>query len=355
MTLQLDNKGAAKNTADKTVSEQMSPYEESVTFFDNKVTTVKTEGVDVSEKLYVDGLESIINTFGTRRIATPCASVDGQEGFADTMRRILATIVQLAKDAVNFIINLVNNKLTRLENRLHRMRVERKRSGLKTGEVAYPVAVRRLIVPNRVSTNPGWIAEAIDDVSKFYSNAISVTNDLGPLIRTSPDSFDTAKANDAVNSITSMNLNLANEGKDTAGVTTYKSATLPSNRCFIYLGRTGSESETAPMFFQETNADGRLKTPTFSPTGAVIDKTFDAVQGALNDVRKNQRTVSDFHRAFEKSVVAFEGETRSVSTEQRHFLRYLINHTRRLSQVSIQYLIASCDVALDFCSASINK
>lgn len=355
MTLQTNNKGAAQLTTDKTVGEAMGPYEESSTFFDRKETKVSKDAVDFENKLYVDGLESIIASFGTRRVSIPEVAVDGNEGFGDTIKRIMNTIIQLAKDAVNYLVSLVNNKLVRLENRLHRMRVNRKRNGLRTVETNYPLAVRRLIIPNKVTTNPGWIAESVGEVTKFYNNAVGAYKELTKLIPMDPAKFDTFEANKRVNGVMAYNMSMEAIAKDDNNVIQYRTGSLPSNRYFVFNSRADADTERADMSFQDTNLDGRLKSPTFMPSGHVIDKTFDAVQEAVNNVRSNQRTVSDLHRAFEKSVVAFEGEAREISVAQRHFLRFLISHNRRLSQLAIQYLTASCDVALDFCSSGINK
>lgn len=356
MTLQLNNKGAASTTTDKTIGEAMGPYEESSTFFDRKETKVDKEAVDLSQKHYVDGLESIIKSFGTRSVVITTDTVDGNEGFTDSLKRVMNAIIQMAKDAVNWIISLINNKLVRLENRLHRLRVTRKRQGLRGVETNYPLGVRRLIIPNKVTTNAGWIAESIGEVTKFYANSVAAYKELTKLIETEPGMFNADTATAAVNGIMAQKLNMEAGPKDNSGSIQFKTSPLPSNRYFIYNSRADNTVERADMTFQDTNLDGRLKSLTFMPSGHVVDKAFDAVQGALDEVRKNQRTVSDLHRAFEKSVVAFEGKAGSaVSSAQRHFLRYLINHNRRMSQLGIQYLIASCDVALDFCYAGIEK
>lgn len=351
MSSQLDTRSF--NTTDKTVGEALGPYEESASFFEMKKVSVNKESVDLKDKLYVDGLESVISSFGSQ----PCYSNhDGNEGLMESIKSVMATIVRMAKEAVDFLVNIINNKLVRLDNSLHRIKTYRKVRGLVNGEVRYPMGVRRLMVPNRVTINPGWVAESIGEVKNFYSSTVSAYKAMIDLVNIDPDKFDPKQANAAINTIMSKTINMENVGKGDDGVLIFKTAPLPGNRYFFFYSRPEENSERPFMMFQDTGIDTRLKNPMFEVQGHIVDKTIDAIQGLIDEVRKNQRTVSELYRAFEKAVVAFERKAGAgISTSQRQFLRYLVAHNKRLSQMSVQYVTASADVAMDFCRASISK
>lgn len=351
MTTQLDTKSF--NTTDKTVGEALGPYEESATFFESKKVTVNKESVNLKDKLYVDGLESVISSFGSH----PCYTEhDGNEGLMDTAKRVMATIVRLAKDATEFLVNIINNKLIRLDNALHRIKTYRKVRGLVAGEVRYPIGVRRLMIPNKITVNPGWIAESINEVKSFYNKSIDAYKGLLDLISIDPEVFNAEDADNKLNTVMAKCIGLAPVGKDNAGSSMFVSSPLPGNRYFCFSSRPDTSSERPVMMFQDTGMDARLKNPMFEVQGHIVDKTIDAIQGLIDEVRKNQRTVSELYRTFEKAVVAFERKAGTgISASQRQFLRYLVAHNKRLSQMSVQYVTASADVGMDFCRASINK
>ncbi|QDJ97089.1 hypothetical protein PQC07_gp184 [Aeromonas phage D3] len=367
MSLSLSNKGAGGTTSDKTVGETLGPYEESMAFFEKKEIKVDKESVTFPNKLYVDGIESIVTSFGSVQVPlrqylgseneqTLADDYSGNESLGETLKNIMKAIIQLAKDAVEFVMNLINNKLTRLDNALFRLKGRRKRQGLADKEVSYPIGVRRLMIPGKVSTGPEWIPASLTEVKKFYQSYIKTYRDLTKLIYISPDHFSPEAHNEKINAImrTDMGMNIAQSNSD--GSDAYRCGPIPGNRYFCFDSRSDVKAERSSIYFTDTTMEVKLLSKTFMATGHVIDKTIDGIQELIDEVRKNQKTVGELHREFEKAVVGFEKrEGRAVTADQRHFLRYLINHSKRQSQLTVQYVTSVCDIAMDFCDAGIRK
>lgn len=359
--MSLDNDASGKTrTVDKTVGEQLGAYEERLDFFERKETKVDKEAVDVSNKLYVDGLESIISAFGINPVAVDpddeMVQWDGIEGFSSTIRNVLATIIQMAKDAAAFLMNLINNKLVRLDNTLFRLKGRRKRNGIVDKEVAYPLGVRRLMVPNGVTEGPEWIPTSFNEIKKIYQDAISGYNKLLELVDVAPSKFDLSSAMVSLNTAITVPLGMSAGKRNDDGTTSYRRGPIPGNRYFQFDSYVDPESTRPSIHFADTTMEVKLKSKTWTPTSFILDKVIDSIQGIIDEVRKNQKTVGELHRTFEKAVLAFERkEGGNVTPEQRKFLRYLIATNKRLVQMTVQYVTSACDIGIDFCNAGINK
>lgn len=353
----LDNDASLKApTVDKTVGE----VDERLDFFERKITKVNKETVDVSERLYVDGLESIISAFGVNPAAVDPEDTmvqwEGIEGFSTTIRNVLATIIQAAKDVAAFLMNLISNKLVRLDNTLFRLKGRRKRQGIIDKEVGYPLGVRRLMIPNSVTEGPEWIPASFTEIKKIYQDVIVTYNKLMELVDIEPSRFNMDSAMASLNGVVTSSLGMTSGKRNDDGSTSYQRGPIPGNRYFQYDSYVDKESTRPSIFFADTTMEVRLKSKTWQPTSYIMDKTIDSIQGIIDEVRKNQKTVGELHRTFEKAVLAFERkENGNVSTEQRRFLRYLIATNKRLVQMTVQYVTSACDIGIDFCNAGINK
>ncbi|QBZ70632.1 hypothetical protein pETSU_051 [Edwardsiella phage pEt-SU] len=334
-----------KVSADYIYGERMKEYEDRQNFFLDEKVEVKKDDVKEEDKETVDGLEALVSRFvsySTVKIPQLPVEYDGTEGWA---KKGIDFIVQLAKDLVDFIVNLVNNRLGRIEYRLNRMSVARKTEGLKLKEVKYPLTVRRLVTPMNTSTNPNWIAGAIKEATDWYKNIIEAHKLINAIVDRPWSESDTPAS--VVTSVTHL---LGMKGSNSG---TLQSAVLPSNRRFV-LEFNDDNVNGFKMFFQNNDAMAKLRSETWLPSSFIMDNTLKSISGSIKDIRSNQSTVSQLYRKFEKKVKELEN-TRETIEPQRKFYSWLIGFDRRLLSTNLQFTMSALDAGLDFVKSGVKE
>ncbi|QDB70272.1 putative phiKZ-like internal heard protein [Aeromonas phage CF8] len=361
MSIELMPKKGTGNSTDGIYAKVVEPIEESLDFFVGKEIKVKKEDeVDGFESFSGQGqvASDLVMSFALARptLTQTTLEIDGTESFGEKAKSVLRTLVQLAKDAVAWLMSLINNKIVRIDNRRYRLSSRRKRHGLHTKDVKYPSVVRRLMAPNRVTEDGQWIKESIEAVNDFYITAMSVYKQLLDRIKIEPSTFDYSRAIDGVNKLFVSTFKMSANKTEDDGVVTFNSQVLPGNRYFIYKASTPSRIVNGAMYFDNTTMEVKLKAQEFRPTSFTIDATLTSIANLINTVRDNQKTVGELHRRFEKAVVAFVNkEDVRLSPEQRTYLDWLISLSKNLNAKSINYVTSSVDAGLDFCQAGINE
>ncbi|UOX39602.1 putative internal head protein [Aeromonas phage ZPAH34] len=360
MTATILPKDSDKNTQDDFYSDRVDNIEESLNFFIGKEIKVEeTEDVSGTESFKGQGeiLSTVIKEFGKNKSSLQLNNpVDGTESFKEKAASALRSLIQFAKDVVAWIVNLINNKITRIDNRRFRISSRRKRYGLKTKDEKYPSSVKRLIIPSKVTEDGQWVKESIIAVNDFYTTAVTVYKGLLDHIKIEPNHFDLNTQIEDVNRlfVNKFNLQIGPKGSD--GVISYHSGVLPGNRYFVYQASTAERIINTPCYFDNTTIESKLKSPTFGPTSFIIDSTLTSIADLINKVRSNQKNVGELHRIFEKEVVSYinkHGE--ALGTRHKTYLNWLITLSKTLNGRSINYVTSSIDGALDFCEAGINE
>lgn len=341
-------------SADYIYGERMEPLEERMNFFlDEKVKVDKSKVKD-EDKDAVDGLESIIERFSSYgKKELPLNNdipsepyVDGVES-ASNVKRLINFLIQLAKDAVDFIMNLVNNRIARIDAREYRVSLNRKRNGILSDPVKYPAVVRRLLQPHRVSTDPNWITFVLKDVNDFYDDTIKAYKSLTKEISTVAgiDIDLKSKVSDSIAEVARiMHMSKSGDG--------YTTEILPGNKHFVINEPTAEDPDKVAIFVQFAAVDSKLKSPDYQPSGVMFDDTLKVIKGLLRDVRSNQSTVSQLYRTFEKEGRKQESENR-LSPNQRAYLNWLIRFNKKLMTLSIQYVLTALDTGLDFVNSGL--
>lgn len=345
MSKVLPDPKSPKDSADYIYGERMAEYEDRQNFFLNEKVEVKKDDVKEEDKETVDGLEALVSRFvsySTVKIPQLPPEYAGTEGWA---KKSIDFIVQLAKDLVDFIVNLVNNRLGRIERRMNRTSMARKNDGLKTKDVKYPITIRRLWTPMNVSNNPNWVAGAIKETTDWYKKVIEAHKLINAIVDRPWSSSDTPES--VVMSVTHL-LGMKDQNSGTL-----QSAVLPSNRKFALEFNEERPGEFK-MFFQNNDAPAKLRSPEWEPSSFVMDNTLKAISTSIKDIRSNQSTVSQLYRKFEKKVKELEN-TRETVEPQRKFYSWLINFDRRLLSTNLQYTMSGLEAGLDFINAGVKE
>lgn len=336
---------APKKSADYIYGERMAEYEDRQNFFLNEKVEVKKDDVKDEDKETVDGLEALVQRFteyATVKIPQLPAEVDGTEGF---VQKSIQFLIQMAKDLVDFILNLVNNRLARITRRYQYMTLDRKTRGIISTPVNYPFTVRRLMTPQNVSTNPTWIAEALKDTMSWYDLVIGAHKLINAIVDRPYSEGDTPGS--VVASVAhKLGMRDSNNG-------TLQSVVLPSNRRFS-LDFSESRPSDFRMTFQNNEAIAKLRSSDWTPTTFVMDSTLNTVNTAIKNIQSNQSTVSQLFRKFEKKVVELSAGT-GVTESQRRFYSWIIQFDRRLLSSNLQYVMSGLDAVLDFVDMGIDQ
>ena len=349
---------------DNLYEEVMKPYEEGMNFFLNKTVTVDNTEVTEENKETVAGLESLIKTF-TKENNTALVldlnndsfiSYQGSEGFGTKIRKGIDVLIQFVKDAVSWLMSLINNKLFRIDNRTYRVTSRRKRFGLTQEDVKYPAGMRRLLVPNKVTDDAQWVYASLEDVNNFYLKTVQVYKDLIGQIAKNPATFDLHQAMSDVTTVMIRGLGMKQNGKNVEGTTSWVTDILPGNRYFRFDASTDNNTDRVNIYFEDTTMDVKLRSQTFSPTSFMIDKTLAKIKELVDNIRSNQKTVGELYRKFEKEVLHYEmKQDYQMTKDQKDYLRWLVRMNKKLCSLSIQYVTAAVDVSLDFCEAGIKE
>ncbi|QYN79982.1 hypothetical protein PQD71_gp089 [Kosakonia phage Kc263] len=358
MTKLIPNPKEPKESTDYIYGERMEPYQERMNFFLNEKVEVDKDKVKEEDKETVDGLESVIQRFTSYgKVSVPGfddiptdACVDGMEA-AGKVKRFIDALIQFAKDAVDWLLNLINNRISRIDNREYRTSLHRKRDGIVTVEVNYPAGIRRLLSPLKMSVDPNWVATVLKDVDAFYSDTIKtykgLTKDIEAVTQSSFNLEDAIK--DSLRSVAS-NLKMKPESGN------YQTEILPGNRRFIVEQINDGNTDQIKLYFQASTTDTKLASPTFLPSSFMVDETLKQVKTIVKNIRSNQSTVSQLYRTFEKTVKAFENNPNvKLDAKQREYLNWLVRFNKKLMTTTIQYTLNSLDTALDFVHAGIRK
>lgn len=347
---------APKDSTDYIYGERMKPFEERMNFFLNEKVEVKKDNVKEEDKATVDGLENVITRFAQYgKISLPYVEdskpvVDGLEA-AGTTKRIIDSLIQFVKDAVDWIMNLVNNRIARVDRREYLLGIHRKRNGVAGSEVQYPAGIRRIAQPIRISTDPNWVPTVLKDVNDFYNNTINAYKALTKNI----------------DLVTQSNFNITDAVKDTLSAVkremklgsedgSYVTDILPGNRRFIIEEVNDGNVDQIRLYFQQSPTDAKLKSKTFDPNSFVIDDTLKVVRTTIKNIRSNQSTISQLYRSFEKTVVVFQNKPDlRLTTEQKNYLNWLVRFNKKLMTTTVQYVLTCLDTGLDFVNSGVSK
>lgn len=336
---------APKSSTDYIYGKRMEEYEDRQNFFLNEKVDVKKDEVAEEDKETVDGLEALVSRFTsyqTVKIPQLPVEYDGNEAIG---KRTINFLVQLAKDLVDFIANMINNRINRLTRQHARASMARKNDGIKTKPVKYPLTVRRLWTPMNTSKDPNWVAGAIKETSEWYDKVIKVHQLINSIVDRPWSPSDTPES--TVMSVAHL---LGMKDSDSG---TLQSAVLPSNRKFAIEFNVDRPSEFK-MFFQNNDALARLRSEEWEPTSFVMDNTLKAVDKSIKSIKSNQSTVAQLYRTFEKKVKQLENERETVEP-QRKFYTWLINFDRRLLAANLQYTMQGIEAGIDFINAGVKE
>lgn len=351
----IPNPKAPTDSTDYIYGERMEPYEERMNFFLNEKTKVNKDNVDPKDKDTVDGLESVIARFNDYgRITLPDfdeshvgGSIEGLEAMG-RVRKVMAFLLQLAKDAVDFILNLINNRISRVSNREYNVSLDRKRKGLVSKPVKYPAGIKRLIDPINTSSDPNWVTMSLSQVNEFYKNSIKLYKELLKSIeQVGKDSHSPeillSNTMDSVKRAFSMK----NENDGLV------SPILPGNRQLVVDDVKDLSSGNVGIYFQTASTPAVLRFQEWEPSPPVMDGVLNEVKILIKEIYSNQSTVSQLYRTFERAAKAIENSETKLTPESREYLNWIIRFNKRLMTVSIQYVLTSIDAGLDFAKTGI--
>lgn len=350
---------APKESTDYIYGERMEPYSERMNIFLEEKVKVKKDNVKEEDKGEVDGLESLVQRFtdwgnvtlpGTVEIVTETGVLAGVEG-SDKPISWIKYFIQLAKEAVDFLLNFINNRIARIDNRSYRIHLDRKRMGIKSGEVNYPAGVRRLIVPLTVSTNPGWVADSIDNLRNFYKQSMMAYRVLLGKIKDAGDEniYLPAAIESTIRDVAKC-FNMGNAGES------YISDILPGNRRLYLNNERDGNTGAIGIFFASAGTDVRLRATSFTPTGYLVDNTLKSIDSTVKEIRSNQSTVSQLYRTFEREANKLQGiDNLRMGADGRQYLGWLIRFNKRLTNMILIYVINGLDAGLDFTKATVNN
>lgn len=352
MTQVLPKPNAPKESTDYIYGKRLAKYEDRMNFFLNEKVDIDKTNVKDIDAGTVDGLENLVQRFTSYGKPT-FIQVDEEGMVAGTeasgkAKKFIDIIIQAAKDAVEFILNFINNRIARLDVRAHRTGLERKRSGIKDGEAKYPASIRRLILPQVTGTNPNWVPQSLDKVLDLYKNSVKgykylsgridkFEGDLHSTIKESVKGFSDAMG---------MSYSAGN----------YQTDTLPGVRQLLVSAPAQEEPTKIDVYFNTVNVAVKLPSSTFHPTSNLLDSTLDKVNSVIKEIRSNQSTMSQLSRNFEKTVRKFENsKTEKIDSEERKYYEWLIRFNKRMMNTVIQYTMSELDAAIDFVNAGIDK
>lgn len=352
MTQVLPKPNAPKESTDYIYGKRLAKYEDRMNFFLNEKVDIDKTNVKDIDAGTVDGLESLVQRFTSYGKPT-FIQVDEDGMVAGTeasgkAKKFIDIIIQAAKDAVEFILNFINNRIARLDVRAHRTGLERKRSGIKDGEVKYPASIRRLLLPQVTGSNPNWVPQSLDKVLDLYKNSVKGYKYLTGRI----DKFEGDLHSTIKESVKGFS--------DTMGMSysggSYQTDTLPGVRQLIVSAPAQEEPTKIDVYFNTVNVAVKLPSTTFHSTSNLLDSTLDKVNSVIKEIRSNQSTMSQLSRNFEKTVRKFENsKTEKIDSEERKYYEWLIRFNKRMMNTVIQYTMSELDAAIDFVNAGIDK
>lgn len=353
MSQVIPNPKAPSESTDYIYGKRMEKYEDRMNFFLNEKVDIDKTNIKDIDAGDVSGLEGIIQRFTTWG-GTSLPSVDENGMIAGTeasgkAKSILDYLIQLAKDAVDFIMNFINNRLARLDNRSYRVGLERKREGVKPGDCRYPASIRRLVVPQKTGLDPNWVTTVLGDVKSFYTDSIKTYRYLNGLINSNQAGGHLKGAvDDAIKGLAS-NMSMTKDGDS------YKTAIIPGNRQLVIDIPLPDDPTKIDMYFVVPPIE--VKVPaTYESSSNLLDSTLKDINDIIKTIRSNQSTISQMSRDFEKRVRLFENDKNSTITpEDREFFNWLIRLNKRLMNTVIQYTVGALDAGMDFVMSGVDK
>lgn len=345
------------DSTDYIYGERMEPYEGRMNFFLNEKVDVKKDNVKDEDKAAVDGLESVIQRFITAGAITLPNLEEERVGLivggleaANKVKSVISFLVQLAKDAVDFLLNLVNNRIARLDNREFRVSTNRKREGISSTPVKYPATIRRVMDPLTISLDGNWVVGSLNNVTDYYKDTVKAYQQLTRLISDSTgEGFDLQRQIDKTVDIVKTQMGMTDKGDN------FISKILPGGRQLVIDKPDVENLNKVGVYFQSSSVIVKLLSPEYEPNGPMMDGVLGSVRKCIKEIRSNQSTVSQLYREFEKSARTHERNNGTMTPDQRTYLNWLIRFNKRLMSVNLQYVLTSMDVGLDFVNSGLHK
>lgn len=355
MSQVIPNPKAPKESTDYIYGKRLEKYEDRMNFFLNEKVDIDKTNVKDEDKTEVDGLEALVHRFcDYGSIKLPAIDehgiIEGSEATGKT-KRVIDFIIQAAKDAVAFILNLINNRLARLDIRVARLEIERKRSGIRTGEIKYPYGIRRLLLPQVVGTDPNWVPQVLTNIQNFYKDTVKAYKVMSDSLAQDPTNGKDliTLVEDMVGKVKSQ-LSMKAQGDVLVG------PLLPSLRMLHIQQPSAADPTKIDIYFGISDVQVKMPSQTFVSTSNLLDSMLSGIKKIISEIRSNQSTVSSMTRNFEKTVRKVENSKEGkLTSEEREYYNWLIRFNRRLMNITIQYVLSELDAAIDFTTAGIAK
>lgn len=341
--------------SDKLYTDKRVMSDDSANFFLGKSVEIIKDEDDTDD---VSGDEALLKAFTLFETTKPFENLDdvtveGSESASGTIKRIVGNLINMIKDAARFIMDLINNKISRLGNRLANFEIERKRKGIKPNEVRYPHTTQRLIIPSIITSNPNFLVDSIEKVYTFYDMSIKVHEKLKGEIRKIKGENVQEEANvflDGVIKLFKMTSgHIDNEHR-------YFTEVLPGNRKMYLLYPAVVSSPGNSANFIDATGYNKLDSASFTPTSSMIDNLTSSLNKLYTKIKEHHKAMSTLTREFEKEVFTYYKENDfKVISERKKLVEFLFGLDKKLNTLTIQYVYRSMDAGLDVCEACLNK
>lgn len=355
MSQVIPNPKAPKESTDYIYGQRLEKYEDRINFFLNEKVDIDKTNVKDEDKETVDGLESLVQRFCS--YGGPMLPLIDENGdIAGTEasgrgKRFIDFLIQAAKDAVAFLLNIINNRIARLDIRVARLTIDRKRMGIRTGDIKYPHATRRMLMPQIVSTNPNWVPQTLDNVKSFYKDTVSAYKTMSESLGKEPTEGKDLYTliNDIVSKVKSQ-LHLKTSGDLLVG------PLLPSLRQLHVQQPSETDPSKIDIYFALSDVQVKIPSETFESSSNLLDSMIKQIDDLIKEIRSNQSSVASMTRNFEKAVRAFENKKDGKLTPvEREYYNWLIRFNKRLMNITLQYVLGQLDAACDFTQTGIAK
>lgn len=355
MSQVIPNPKAPKESTDYIYGQRLEKYEDRMNFFLNEKVDIDKTNVKDEDAEKVDGLESLVQRFCSYGgpMLPPMdenGDIAGTEASGRT-KRIIDFLIQAVKDAVTFLLNLINNRIARLDIRLARLSIDRKRYGIRTGDIKYPYAIRRMLLPQIAAKDPNWVPQTLDNVKDFYKDSVKAYKTMSDILSQEPtEGKDLFELIDNVVGKVKTQLSLRANGDLLVG------GLLPSLRQLHVQQPSAADPTKIDVYFALSDVQVKLPSETYESSSNLLDSMISGIKGLINEIRSNQSSVASMTRNFEKAVRKIENSKDSnLTSVEREYYNWLIRFNKRLMNVTLQYVLSQIDAACDFTQSGISR
>ncbi len=314
----------------------------------------RTPGSDSTEQSPWMGAEEYDLDSGVLDFPITPEFVTGAEGFSDTVRKGVDSLLAVLKNFLIWLKELVYNKTVRLRHHVENLRTDLKvLGGRYPGTTEYPASIVRLATSVRIPENGIWVVDSLSKVHDLYKQARGGYVALKSKAKQTGVQVDSDNLADLITETANVYANSIT--KETKGDRKL-SAVLPGGKSiFVQFGAAARfrDTKVGVAVIRPPRPGKRTLIADVSVVEAVLVKILDLLKDIEEDHRSQFSASRDFEAQIRSLANSHQYPTPEHQKAARRYWSWLVGFQQNAVSAPLYFVYDALYAAVEFCYANL--